>query len=177
MNIIIAAADNGVIGKNNDLPWHIPDDLKYFKETTMGFPMIMGRKTFESLGRPLPGRRHLIITRNKSYSPEEAINSIRKSKDLKPLPSEKFQECHTFQSLEESKEFLKEDFNSAFLIGGAQLFEVGLPLCKKLYLTKVHKDFDGDVFLPEVNYSDFKLIKEDRKQEPFAHTYCLYERT
>lgn len=176
MRLIVAAAANGVIGKDNKLPWHLPDDLQYFKETTMGSPMIMGRKTFESLGRPLPGRAHLIITRNPDYSPKQAINSIRRSQEQKEIPEEKFADCHVFHSLEEAKKFLGDNAENAFLIGGAQLFKTALPSCSKLYLTKIHQEFEGDVFLPEIDLNSFKLINEERKDAPFAHSYCVYER-
>lgn len=127
LSIIVAVAENNVIGINNTLPWHLPEDLKRFKALTTGHHIIMGRKTYESLGRLLPGRTTVIVTRNKSYQVEGAIivHSLQ----------EAVQKCHADEEL--------------FLIGGAELYKDGLDLANKLYLTKIHANYEGDAFFPD----------------------------
>lgn len=140
LSIIVAMTPEGVIGKNNQLPWHLPDDLKRFKSLTMGHPIIMGRKTFESIGKPLPGRENIVVTHNKGYVvPEVSI-------------------VHNFQ------EALSKVQNESevFVIGGASLFSEALPSAQKLYLTLVHENFPGDVFFPE-----YEIEKEFDIQEQF----------
>lgn len=121
LHAIVAMASNRVIGKDGKLPWHLPEDLKFFKKTTLGHPILMGRKTFESIGRPLPGRRNIVLS---STMPErEGVEVIRHLDELQA-----------------------EDV--VFLIGGAQLFERLLPQCESVYLTWVEQPYDGDVLLP-----------------------------
>lgn len=127
LSIIVAIANNQVIGVNNTLPWHIPEDLKRFRALTTGHHIIMGRKTYESLGRLLPGRTTVIVTRNKDYQLEGALIA---------------------HSLETALALCKND-NEVFLIGGAELYQDGLKLADKLYLTKVDLTIDGDAFFPE----------------------------
>lgn len=121
MNAIVAMASNRVIGKDGKLPWHLPEDLKFFKQTTLGHPILMGRKTFESIGRPLPGRRNIVLS--STMAAREGVQVIR--------------------SIDE----LQAD-EAVFLIGGAQLFELLLPQCESVYLTWVEQPYDGDVWLP-----------------------------
>lgn len=153
--IIAAMARNRVIGRNNKLPWHIPEELRLFKETTMGFPMIMGRKTFDSLGSPLPGRRHIILSRNTEYQPRggERATSLNDALDL-CAGSEK-----------------------AFIIGGAQIFTLALPIADTLLLTLLEREVEGDVLFPDFSESDFLLREQRRYQdgkEPF--TVATYRR-
>jgi dihydrofolate reductase len=126
LSIIVAIAKNRVIGLNNNLPWHLPEDLKRFKTLTMGHHIIMGRKTFESLGRLLPGRTTVIVTRNKSYRVNGAIVT---------------------HSLQEAIDNCGND-DEVFLIGGAELYQQSLKLAKKLYITEINAEFEGDAFLP-----------------------------
>ena len=153
--IIAAMARNRVIGRDNKLPWHIPEELRLFKETTMGFPMIMGRRTFDSLGSPLPGRRHLILSRNHQYRPEggERASSLHQALEL----------C--------------AGSDKAFIIGGAQIFRLALPLADTLRLTLLDREVAGDVYFPEFSENDFQLCEEQafrNSAEPF--TVAIYRR-
>ena len=136
LSTIVAIANNNVIGKDNKLIWHIPEDLKRFKEITMNKTIIMGRKTFESLPKILPGRKHIIITNNKNYNIDS--NQVIIKHDLQEIISE----------YANSKE-------EVFVIGGGSIYNSLLPYCKKLYLTKIYNDFSGDTFL-DINLSNWE---------------------
>ncbi|MDI1308584.1 MAG: dihydrofolate reductase [Methylotenera sp.] len=129
LSIIVAIANNQVIGVNNTLPWHLPEDLKRFRALTTGHHIIMGRKTYESLGRLLPGRTTVIVTRNKDYQLDGALIA---------------------HSLEAAIALCQDD-DEVFLIGGAELYQDGLKLADKLYITEVNLTVDGDAFFPEFN--------------------------
>lgn len=131
ISIIAAVANNGVIGVNNTLPWHLPEDLKRFRALTMGHHIVMGRKTFESLGRLLPGRTTLIVSRNSDYEVSGALVA---------------------RSLKEAVSRCKGD-EEVFVIGGAQLYREALPVAHRLYLTEIDADFEGDVHFPEIDHS------------------------
>lgn len=139
LSIIVAIANNQVIGVNNTLPWHLPEDLNRFRALTTGHHIIMGRKTYESLGRLLPGRTTVIVTRNKDYQLEGALIA---------------------HSLETALALCKND-DEVFLIGGAELYQDGLKLADKLYLTKVDLTVDGDAFFPEF---DLNLWQESSRE-------------
>jgi dihydrofolate reductase len=136
--MIVAVANNGVIGVNNTLPWHLPEDLKRFRALTMGHHIIMGRKTYESLGRLLPGRTTVIVTRNLNYQVDGAV---------------------VVHSLNDAMRFCKQD-EELFLIGGAQLYQDGLPHVQKLYMTRVDIEVDGDAFLPEIDWRVWTLVEK-----------------
>lgn len=168
---IVAMTRKRVIGKNNDLPWHLPEDLAYFKKVTMGCPIVMGRKTFESIGRPLPGRENIIVTRNKNYSPNAVTG----------LDSSKLENTHVVHSLGEAKTLCEKlphtnAKREIFLIGGAQLFQESLDLCDRHYITWIEKDFEGDTFFPEFELSQYIEVSKKEISTPFAHSYCVYER-
>ena len=136
LSLIVAIAENNVIGKDNKLIWHISEDLKRFKSITSGNTMLMGRKTFESLPGVLPGRKHIIITRDNKYTVDSEQVSV-----INDLDS-----------------FIKNHENSdeeIFVIGGAEIYKQLLPHCKKLYLTKVHQSFEGDTYFPEIDYCKY----------------------
>jgi dihydrofolate reductase len=145
-SLIVAVSQNGVIGKDNDLIWHLPKDMKFFKDTTMGHHVIMGRKNFESIPhkyRPLPNRTNVIITRNSDYKAEG---------------------CLVVNSVEEALEVAKQNGDThPFIIGGGQIYKLALEnnLVDKIYLTKVHHLFDGDTFFPELNSDWIELKRED----------------
>jgi len=126
ISLIVAAAQNGVIGRNNQLIWRLPDDLKQFKRLTTGHPIIMGRKTFDSIGKPLPNRTSIVITRSKEWSLEGVldVNSIK-------------------EAIEVAKQTGTEE---VFVIGGAEIYRLILPLADKIYLTEVQADFEGDAW-------------------------------
>lgn len=138
LSIIVAVAQNNVIGKDNKLIWHISEDLKRFKEITSGKKMIMGRKTFESLPGVLPNREHIIITKDKNYK----------------VDSDKVTIVHDLNSLIDQYKNCDEE---VFIIGGAEIYNQTLPYADKLYLTTINNAFDGDTFFPEINYDDFKV--------------------
>ncbi len=140
--IIAAMAKNRIIGLNNKLPWHIPEELKLFKKTTMGCPMIMGRKTFEGFPSPLPGRRHIVLSRNKDYRPEGG--------EYAPSMDEALHMCH--------------GSDKVFIIGGAQIFEQGFDVATTVSLTLLHREVEGDVTFPEFSRDEFK--EESRTPYP-----------
>lgn len=138
-SLIVAAAENGVIGKDNNMPWKISSDLKYFKRITMDKPIIMGRKTFQSIGKPLPGRVNIVITRDTTFAPEGVItaHSVEMALDVA-------------KGMAEVKG-LKE----VMVIGGAQIYELCLPEADRLYLTRIHAEIDGDASFPELDPKDW----------------------
>lgn len=142
--IIAAMAQNRIIGSNNKLPWHIPEELKLFKKTTMGFPMIMGRKTFESFPAPLPGRRHIVLSRNSNYLPQggEYAGSL----------SEAIKLCGNAEKV--------------FIIGGSEIFDHAFDVATTIILTLLHRDFEGDVSFPEFSTDEF--VEENRVPYPDA---------
>ena len=154
---IVATDFNNAIGKDNKLLWHLPADLKFFKTTTMGCPIIMGRKTFESIGRVLPGRKNIIISRNKDLKIEGA---------------------EVYSSLEEMAKNVKVE--KAFIIGGADIYNLTMPYVTEIYRTLVKHEFEADTFFPEIKFADFGLDWEeehfmDEKNE-FDYIFQKYVR-
>ncbi|EKD58542.1 MAG: hypothetical protein ACD_56C00106G0008 [uncultured bacterium] len=151
ISIICAIAENRAIGKNNQLLWHIPEDFKHFKNITSGHVIIMGKKTFESIGKPLPNRTNIVVTRDKNFSAEGIIvaNSVE-------------------EAINKAKEIEKEEI---FIIGGGQIYQQAMNMADKLYLTVVEGIFDADTFFPE--YSEFKNVVSERKgsDENFKYTF------
>lgn len=158
--IIAAVANNHVIGADNKLLWHLPADLKHFKNLTMGHTMIMGRKTFESIGKPLPGRRTIVVTRKENYNA---------------------QGCDVVHSLNEAFELAKEN-EEIFVVGGAEIYQqtIDLPQTQKLYITRVFALFEGDAFFPNVDPRKWKLTEradhQANEKNPFNFTFLTYER-
>lgn len=152
LSTIVAASENNVIGKDNQLLWHLPDDLKHFKRTTKGHHVIAGRKTFESQGNPLPHRTNIIVTRNPDYRAEG---------------------CIVVNSLDRALELAQAD-DEPFIIGGEQIYRMALPLVERIYLTRVHAEFEGDTFFPELDMDQWKEIsreyysKDERNEYPFS---------
>ena len=156
VSLIVAVAKNGVIGVNNTLPWHIPEDLKRFRALTTGHHIIMGRKTYDSLGRLLPGRTTVIVTRNPDYQVEGAI---------------------VVHSLEEAVHACGND-NEAFLIGGAELYQEGFKRANKLYLTEIDAEYQGDAYFPEFNQAEWRLVEQESHTSAngLGFSYKTYER-
>jgi len=152
ISIIVAVAENNVIGKDNDLIWHLPKDMKHFKETTTGHFIIMGRKTFESNGRPLPNRTNVIVTRDKDFKAEG---------------------CVVVYSLEEALKLAKDD-PEAFIIGGGVIYKIALSLADRIYLTKIHQSFEGDTYFPELDMNEWAEIScqdfesDEKNKYPFS---------
>ena len=158
VTIIAAVSDNYVLGKNNQLIWHLPEDLKRFKRITAGHSVIMGRKTFESLKGPLPKRRNIIVTRNKNY---------------------RIENCEVVHSLEEALKITQEDENP-FILGGAQIYEQALDFADFMDLTWVHHHFDGDAFFPKFDKSIWREIEREahKKDEsnPYDYSFVRYKK-
>lgn len=167
MNIIVAAAENNAIGYQGQTPWHLSADLKYFKATTMGHAVIMGRKTYESIGRPLPGRRNIIVTRDASYAIDPAL-----LENLKPGTSV---EIHT--SLEAALAAAPAD---AFVIGGAQIYNLFWPHAERLYITRVHTIINEyDAAIPAVPEGYKLLSSEDApadEKNDYSMTFEVWEK-
>ncbi|MBV1923343.1 MAG: dihydrofolate reductase [Flavobacteriaceae bacterium] len=151
ITLIAAAGENNELGKDNDLVWHLPDDFKRFKQLTTGHHIIMGRKTFESFPKPLPNRTHVVITRNPNYKKEGAVVT---------------------NSMESALEIAKND-NEIFIIGGGEIYTLGLDFATKIELTRVHASFDVDTYFPEIPSKDWKLTDEvfHDKDERHKHSF------
>lgn len=149
---VVAASENGVIGINNQLPWHLPDDLKFFKKTTMGKPIIMGRKTFLSFGRPLPGRTNIILSETLKEPPDATL---------------------LFSSMEKAIQFLeKEETAEACIIGGGQVFKESRKLADEIFLTRVHtKITDGTTFFEFPQSPDWQLIWSEDHHKDERHAF------
>jgi dihydrofolate reductase len=155
-SIIVAMSENRAIGKNNMLPWHIPEDFAWFKKHTSGHPVIMGRITFESIGKLLPGRKNIIVSRQQNYSVNGAFvhNSLEGAIDA--LEAEQHEEI--------------------FVIGGYQIFQRALAFIDRIYLTLIHRNFDGDVFFPAIPESMFKTVFEEAHGGAIPFTFYIYDR-
>jgi dihydrofolate reductase len=156
LSLIVAVSSNGVIGVNNTLPWHLSEDLKRFRALTTGHHIIMGRKTYESLNRLLPDRTTVIVTRNRGYQVPGAIIT---------------------HSLDEAIACCKDD-PEAFLIGGAELYVEGLKLANKLYLTEIHAEYEGDAFLPAIDFTQWNEASRERhvSAQCLSFSYVTYIR-
>lgn len=159
-SIMVARSDNGVIGKDNDLVWHMPADLKYFKETTSGHFVAMGRKTYQSVDKPLPGRINIIITRQDDFYREN---------------------CIVTHSLEEALTLGEQNGQQEiFILGGAQIYKLALDVADRIYLTEIHGEFEGDTFFPEIDHNIWKEVKrEDREADeknPYPYSFVVLER-
>lgn len=160
ISLIAAIGENNEIGKGNALLFHLPADMKYFRKTTQGHTVLMGRKTFESIGKPLPNRRNIVITRNASYKPEGV---------------------EVAHSLAQALDFIKDKDEEIFVIGGAELYEQCLPIADKLYVTHVSTtDKKADAFFPEIipiawNEISHQEHKKD-SENPYDYTFSVYEK-
>ena len=163
ISLIVARADNGVIGKDNKMPWHIPSELQHFKARTLGKPIIMGRKTFESLGRVLPGRPHVVISRNPMDLPDNCY----------PV--------HSLQdALQQAGQLTAAGNDEVVVIGGAEIYRQALPLVDTLYVTEVHLTPEGDAFFPELNAGDWKEVQREDvaagADSAIAYSIVTYQR-
>lgn len=158
VSIIVAMDRNRVIGKDNDIPWRIPKDWEFVKQTTKGHPIILGRRNFESIGRVLPDRRNILLTKNSEFS---------------------FPECEIAHSREEVLELCKEE-KEIFIFGGEQIYEMFLPDVEKIYMTKIDHVFEGDTFFPEVDRCEWTEISVEKgvrnDQNPYDYYFHVYER-
>ena len=155
ISIIVAASTNNVIGVQGELPWRLPDDLKRFKQLTMGKPIVMGRRTFESIGRPLPGRQNIVITRQRDY---EAAGC-----DVVASPAAALAAA--------------SDAAEIMIIGGSQVYELFLPKASRLYLTRVHVVVEGDAWFPEIDEGDWQLLDSESHDASAVNEYAFEFRT
>ena len=160
LSIIVAKASNNVIGKNNSLIWHLPEDLKRFKALTTGHTIIMGRKTFESLGRILPNRKHVILCNDMKMDIND--DRVEVLEDISML----------------DKYINSEEEN--FIIGGATIYRLLMPYANKMYITEINQEFDGDVTFPEINKDEWKVIDIEKglkdEKNPYDYNYVTYVR-
>ncbi len=156
---LVAASENNVIGKDNHLPWHLPNDFKYFKNKTWGMPVIMGRNTYESLDNPLPGRFNIVITTNQDWKRDDVI--VAHSIDAAITKA------------------TETDCKEIFIIGGGEIFKQSISIVNKIYLTRVHTTVEGDTFYPEMDKTKWKLISEDfhpaDEKHAYAYTFQTWE--
>jgi dihydrofolate reductase len=157
---LVAASENNVIGKNNQLPWNLPNDFKFFKNKTWGMPVVMGRKTYESMEKELKGRINIVVTTNKEWKRENVI---------------------VVSSIEEGINKAEEtDCKEIFIIGGGEIFKQSMDIATRLYITRVHATVDGDTFYPSIDKGKWKLISEDPhpadEKHQFAYTFQLWEK-
>jgi len=165
ISLIVAHSSNRVIGVDGQLPWHIPDDLKYFKAITIGKPIIMGRKTFDSIGKPLPGRLNIIITKNTDLTIEECVvvNNLE-------------------AAISEAKNYFKThdtEQEEIFIIGGAQIFKQSMEFVNKIYITEVHAEYAGDVFFDELSDNDWIEVGRDlhdSQNDKIPFSFVTYNR-
>ncbi len=160
LSIVVAKAKNNIIGKDNKLVWHLPADLKHFKELTTGHKIIMGRKTFESLGRVLPNRKHIIFSQNPDF----------KVKD------ENVEVVHSLLQIQE----LIEGEEEAFVIGGAMIYNFLMPYVKKMYVTQIDQEFEGDAFFPVISENTWKEVSKEKgikdEENNLDYEFVTYER-
>lgn len=160
ISLIVAAAENNTIGKNNQLLWHLPNDLKFFKNTTWGMPVIMGRKTFESVNKPLPGRFNIVITRQHRWNAEGIIVATDLDDAIKKASESNCKEI--------------------FIIGGGEIYKQGFEIADKIYLTRVHANIDGDTFFPVINENKWRLTSSQDftadEKHAFAYSFQTWER-
>ncbi len=161
---MVAMAANGVIGHDNGLPWHLPGDLRYFKRTTLGKPVIMGRKTFESIARPLPGRPNIVISRNPGW----AAGGVTVADSLA-------------SALDTAQELARgSGAQELVVIGGAQIYAVALPLASRLYVTEVHAAVAGDTWFPPVSWGEWREISREEhpatSDNPYPYAFVVYDR-
>ncbi len=149
ISMIAAMAENRAIGKNNELLWHLPKDFQHFKSVTMGKPILMGRKTFESIGKALPGRKNIVITRDNHFTAEDVVI------------------VHSIAAALEAT----EEFDDVMVIGGASFYEQMLPMTETLYLTVVHQDFEADVFFPEIKAEEWNVVERVKHEADEKHAY------
>lgn len=160
ISLIVAASENNVIGRDNDLPWKLPDDMKFFVKTTKGHHILMGRKNLESFGRLLPKRTNVLLTRDKSYT---------------------FEGAKIFHSLDVAIQFVKDSGEEELMvIGGGEIYKQCMPFAHRIYLTRIHAKVEGDVFFPEIDSTSWNLVSEDFHDKDEDHNYSftfqLFER-
>jgi len=151
-------AENRVIGRGAALPWHLPEDMRHFKRLTTGHTIIMGRRTYDSVGKPLPNRRTVVLTRDRTFAPDRAVVAPDLASALASARGE----------------------DEVFVVGGAEIYELALPLAQRIYLTVVHAEVDGDIYFPDFDIAEWTLVSDERHAADQKHAYPfsfrVYER-
>ncbi len=160
ISLVVAAATNNAIGKDGKMPWHLPNDMKHFKNTTWGMPVVMGRKTFESLGKPLPGRKNIVISRQPGWKAEGAV---------------------VVSSIEDALFLVKEtDAKEAMVIGGGEIYKTLFEKAKRIYLTRVEAEPEADTYFPAIHPSQWRLVSqkdhEADEKNAYNHSFQVWER-
>lgn len=157
ISAMVAVGENNVIGKNNDIPWRLPNDWAYLRRITMGHSIILGRKNYESIGKPLDGRKNIILTKNKNYKAEG---------------------CHIAYSIKDA--LSKCEGEEVFILGGEEIYQQFLPYTQKLYITKIHATFEGDRYFPEIDISLWKEIYTEKgiqnDRNPYEYYFHVFEK-
>lgn len=153
ISLVVAASENNAIGKNNQLLWHLPKDLKFFKNVTWAGVVIMGRKTFESVDKPLPGRLNIVITSNPEWKRENVLTVTGLQAAIKLAKAENFKEL--------------------FIIGGGEIYRQSMSIADIIYITRVHAVFDGDTFFPEINIKEWELVSKEDVEADDKHAYAF----
>ena len=151
ITLVAAISSNNVIGKENSLPWNIPEDLKRFKQMASGHTILMGRKTFDSIGRPLPNRQNIVMTKDKNFE-QEGIKVVN--------------------DFDEALELIKESNEDVFVIGGSKIYELFEPVANSLAITRILKDFEGDAFFPDINWDLWQIEKEEKFFDEKSNIEC-----
>lgn len=156
---IVAASENNVIGLDGELPWNIPEDMKFFREKTKGTSIIMGRKTYESVGHPLPNRLNIVVTRNKDYLASGA---------------------HVVSTIQEGIEYARSQFpkfgEEIFIIGGGEIYNQSMNLVDLIYLTRIHQEISGDAYYPKIDLNKFEEIERRERTEPVPFSFLVYKK-
>ncbi|SMF11833.1 dihydrofolate reductase [Pseudobacteriovorax antillogorgiicola] len=159
INHIVACAENGTIGRDGSLPWHLPEDLKFFKAVTTGHVIIMGRKTFESIGKPLPQRFNIVVTRQDDFAAE----GVQRACSLE----EAFAQCG---------DLADQWGEEIYVVGGGEIYRQSMELVQKIFMTRIHKEVDGDVSYPLEALQDFELVSEEYHTDPEKFSFLTYKR-
>jgi dihydrofolate reductase (trimethoprim resistance protein) len=158
VSLIAAMDENRVIGKDNDIPWRIPNDWDYVKNTTKGYPIILGRKNLESIGKALPHRRNIVLTRDRNFS---------------------FKDCEIAHSVEKVFEVCKNE-SEIFIFGGEQIYNLFMPYVEKMHITKIYHEFEGDTYFPEINDAEWEEVSVEKglknERNPYDYYFHIYER-
>ncbi|MCA1063089.1 dihydrofolate reductase [Rossellomorea sp. AcN35-11] len=159
ISFIWAMDRNHLIGKDNGLPWRLPEDLKYFKRTTEGHGMVMGRKTYDSIGRPLPNRENIILTRNPRFQAEG---------------------CHVMHTVEDILDWANERDSELFIMGGREVYKQFTPYAEKLYVTEINHEFEGDTTMPAIPWEEFSCVSSEKgvrdEKNPYDYEFKIYVR-
>jgi dihydrofolate reductase len=151
ISLIVAASENNVIGRNNDLPWSLPDDLQFFRTVTEGHPIILGRKNYESIGRPLPRRRNIVVSRQTDLQIEG---------------------CEITSSVEAALDLVKDE-EEVFIIGGGEIYRQALPFAERIYLTRVHAEIEGDIVFPELPEAEWEEVERQEHAADDRHEHAF----